>query len=313
MGVSEQKDIQAPGMCGDGGMKDRKVSIKDFGKVYRKGMSHSEFLGILPDTLAARDLKEIAYRIVDARKNKRPVILGMGAHVIKVGLSPLIINMMERGFISCIAMNGAGAIHDVEIAEWGKTSEDVEIGLQNGTFGMERDAAEIINSAVKAAAPDLGMGAAIGTALLQRDPIYKKMSLLTMAQIFMVPVTVHVSIGTDTIHMHPSFCGAATGKASHNDFKRLARFVAHLEGGVFLNVGSAVILPEIFLKALNLARNSGAKVENLTTVNMDFIRHYRPSVNVVERPTALGGKGFHLIGHHEIMLPLLAAAIIEDM
>ncbi len=291
-----------------------KVNVEDFGNPYEKGGSFKEFLNTLPTALAAKDVKEVAHRVVKAYQNKRPIIFGMGAHVIKVGLNPLIIDLMKKGVISCIAMNGAGAIHDVEIALSGKTSEDVLSGLQRGEFGMANEAADVINQAVKAGMNDnRGMGESIGAKLLQLPAPYNEMSLLAMASKSGTPVTVHVSIGTDTIHMHPNFDGAATGKLSHNDFVKFSSLVSQLEGGVFFNAGSAVILPEVFLKALSLASNLGFKMKNLTTVNMDFIRHYRPSVNVVERPTVLDGKGFHLVGHHEIMLPLLAAIILEEL
>ena len=291
-----------------------KVSTKDFGKPYEKGGSFKEFLDTLPSILAAKDIKEVAHRVVNAYQNKKTIIFGMGAHVIKVGLNPLIIDLMQRGIISCIAMNGAWAIHDVEIALAGKTSEDVSSSLQRGEFGMAGEAAHVINQAVKTGADNnWGMGEAIGKELLQLSAPHTEMSLLAMACKNGIPLTVHVSIGTDTIHMHPSFDGAATGKLSHLDFKKFSSLVAQLEGGVFFNIGSAVIIPEVFLKALSLATNLGAKTNNLTTVNMDFIRHYRPSVNVVQRPTASNGKGYHLIGHHEIMLPLLSAAILEEL
>jgi hypothetical protein len=291
-----------------------KVDVKDFCKPYERGKSFKEFLDTLPNALAASDIKEIAHRVAEAYQKKKPIIFGMGAHVIKVGLNPLIIDLMKKGVISCIAMNGAGVIHDVEIALSGKTSEDVLSSLQRGEFGMAGEAANVINHAVKTGANDnRGMGESIGEKLLQLSAPYNEMSLLAMASKNGTPVTVHVSIGTDTIHMHPNFDGAATGKMSHNDFIKFSSLVSQLEGGVFFNVGSAVILPEVFLKALSLAINLGFKMKNMTTVNMDFIRHYRPSVNVVERPAALDGKGFHLIGHHEIMLPLLAAAILEKL
>jgi len=297
-------------------LKERpsKVNVKDFGKPYEKGRSFKEFLDTLPTILAARDLKEIAHRVVKAYQNKRTILFGMGAHVIKVGLNPLIIDLMQRGIISSVAMNGAGAIHDVEIALSGKTSEDVLPSLQSGEFGMANEAADIINQAVKTGVNNnRGMGESIGKELVQLSTPYTEMSLLAMASKNGTPITVHVSIGADTIHMHSNFDGAATGKLSHKDFIKFSSLVAQLEGGVFFNVGSAVILPELFLKALSLARNLGFKIKNLTTVNMDFIRHYRPSVNVVERPTASDGKGYHLIGHHEIMLPLLSAAILEEL
>lgn len=296
------------------GERSSKVDVKNFCKPYEKGKSFRGFLDTLPNILAAKDIVEVAHRVADAYRKKKPVIFGMGAHVIKVGLSPLIIDLMKKGVLSCIAMNGAGAIHDVEIALSGKTSEDVLSGLQRGEFGMAGEAANVINQAVEAGVNDnRGMGESIGEKLLQLSAPYNELSLLAMASKSGTPVTVHVSIGTDTIHMHPSFDGAATGKLSQNDFVAFCSLVSKLEGGVFFNVGSAVILPEVFLKALSLARNLGFKMTNLTTVNMDFIRHYRPSVNVVERPAALDGKGFHLIGHHEIMLPLLAAAVLETL
>lgn len=294
--------------------RSSKVNVKDFGNPYTKGRSFKEFLDTLPTILAAKDLKEIAHRVVNAYQNKRLIIFGLGAHVIKVGLTPLIIDLMQRGIISCIAMNGAGAIHDVEIAISGKTSEDVLSSLQRGEFGMANEAASIINQAVQQGIDiNQGMGESIGKKLLQLSAPYNEMSLLAMASKYGIPATIHVSIGTDTIHMHPNFDGAATGKSSHLDFTKFSSLVAQLEGGVFFNIGSAVILPEVFLKALSLAANLGFKTNNLTTVNMDFIRHYRPSVNVVQRPTASDGKGYHLIGHHEIMLPLLSAAILEEL
>jgi len=296
------------------GERPSKVNIKDFGSPYGRGSSFKEFLDTLPNILAASDFKEITHRVVKAYQNKRPIIFGIGAHVIKVGLNPLIIDLMQRGIISCIAMNGAGAIHDVEIALSGKTSEDVLSSLRRGEFGMASEAANVINQAVKIGeSNNQGMGESIGKKLLQLSAPYNKMSLLAMASKIGMPVTVHVSIGTDTIHMHPDFDGAATGKLSHLDFKRFSSLVSQLEGGVFFNVGSAVILPEVFLKALSVAVNLGFKIKKLTTVNMDFIRHYRPSVNVVQRPTEPDGKGYHLIGHHEIMLPLLSAAILEGL
>lgn len=291
-----------------------KVSIRDFCTPYRTGGSFTDFLDALPNTLAARDFKTVAGLIVRAYRSKKPVIFGMGAHVIKVGLSPLIIDLVQRGLLSCVALNGAGAIHDVEIALAGKTSEDVAAGLSTGTFGMAAEAAAFINRAIADTQHEnTGMGKAIGEALLNRRPPFQQMSILAAAARRGIPCTVHVSIGSDTIHMHPTFDGAATGRASHNDFITFADQVRRLSGGVFVNIGSAVVLPEVFLKAFSLAANLRQAPRHLTTVNMDFIRHYRPSVNVVERPALLQGKGFNLIGHHEIMLPLLAAAIVEEL
>ena len=294
--------------------RSSKVTVKDFCKPYQEGSTFKGFLDTLPATLAANDLKEVANRVLAAYRNNRTVIFGMGAHVIKVGLSPLVIQLMQRGIISCIALNGAGAIHDVEIALAGKTSEDVSAGLHKGEFGMALEAGEFINQAVQEGLKTTrGMGTAIGKRLLKVSAPYAEMSILAMAASLKIPVTVHVSIGSDTIHMHPSFNGAATGKLSHNDFKTLTAHVEQLEGGVFFNVGSAVLIPEVFLKAFSLACSTGKPLKNLTTVNMDFIRHYRPSVNVVERPTLSSGKGYHLIGHHEIMFPLLSAILLEHL
>jgi hypothetical protein len=291
-----------------------KVTVKDFCKSYRKGSTFKAFLDSLPSTLAANHLKEVANRVLAAHRSNRPIIFGMGAHVIKVGLNPLVIQLMQCGLISCIALNGAGAIHDVEIALAGKTSEDVAASLHKGKFGMSPEAGEFINKAVQEGMKNTkGMGISIGKRLLKVSAPYAETSILAMAANHKIPVTVHVSIGSDTIHMHPSFNGAATGKLSHNDFKTLTAHVAQLEGGVFFNVGSAVLIPEVFLKAFSLACSTGGPLKNLTTVNMDFIRHYRPSVNVVERPTLSNGKGYHLIGHHEIMFPLLSAIILENL
>jgi hypothetical protein len=291
-----------------------KVSVRDCCAPPRKAASFRAFLNSLPNTLAARDLKTIARTIAGAHRGNKRIIFGMGAHVIKVGLSPLIIDLMRRGLLSCVALNGAGAIHDVEIALAGKTSEDVAAHLASGQFGMASEAAELINCAV-ADAPhaNRGMGRAIGETLLKRLAPFNKTSIIAAAARLGVPCTIHVSIGSDTIHMHPTFDGSATGRASHSDFITFADQVRHLSGGVYVNIGSAVVLPEVFLKAFSLAANLGKAPRNLTTVNMDFIRHYRPLVNVVQRPTLLRGKGFNLIGHHEIMLPLLAAAIVEEL
>lgn len=294
--------------------RSSKVSSKDFCSPYHKGGTFRTFLDTLPNTLAARDLKAVARSIIKAYRRKKPVVFAMGAHVIKVGLSPLIIDLMQKRILACIALNGAGAIHDVEIALAGKTSEDVAASLTRGEFGMAAEAAELINGALREGLRvNKGMGKIIGEALLQKAAPFRHLSILATAALQDIPCTIHVSIGSDTIHMHPTFDGGVTGKASHNDFIIFADMVSRLSGGVFVNIGSAVVLPEVFLKALSLARNLGKSAPDLTTVNMDFIRHYRPSVNVVERPTLQSGKGFHLIGHHEIMLPLLSAAILEEL
>jgi hypothetical protein len=299
-----------------GSLDDResKVSLALAGKAWEKGQTLGEFLQRLPSILGAADLREVVGRICRAREQNRPVLLGMGAHPIKVGLGPIIVDLMERGIFSGVAMNGAGIIHDAEMALVGRTSEDVDAALAEGAFGMSRETADFLNTAVaKGRKEDIGLGAAVGQALLRADVPHVKQSILVAGVRLGVPVTVHVALGTDIIHIHPSVDPAATGTATHLDFRIFAGLVASLEGGVYLNLGSAVLMPEIFLKALTLVRNLGHQVQEFTTVNMDFHRHYRPRVNVVERPTQVGGKGFELIGHHEIMLPLLAAAVIELM
>jgi len=299
-----------------GSLDDResKVSLALVGQAWEKGQTLGEFLQRLPSILGAADLREVVWRICQARGQNRPVLLGMGAHPIKVGLGPIIIDLMERGIFSGVAMNGAGIIHDAEMALVGRTSEDVDAALAEGAFGMSRETADFLNTAVaQGRKDDIGLGAAVGQALLRADVPHVRQSILVAGVRLGVPVTVHVALGTDIIHIHPSVDPAATGTATHLDFRIFAGLVASLEGGVYLNLGSAVLMPEIFLKALTLARNLGYQVQEFTTVNMDFHRHYRPRVNVVERPTQAGGKGFELIGHHEIMLPLLAAAVIESM
>jgi len=290
------------------------VCRDDFARPWRAGGSVKEWLTSLPRILAAKDLLEIAAGIVGAIGRDRPVILAMGAHAIKVGLNPVIIDLMRRGAISALALNGAGIIHDSELAMVGSTSEDVAAELGSGRFGMAEETGAYLNRAIReGAAHDLGLGRAVG-AMLERERFpHCDQSLLAQACRLDIPVTVHVALGTDIIHFHPSVDGAAIGKTSHRDFRVFARAVSMLEGGVYINLGSAVILPEVFLKALSLVRNLGHRVQHFTTVNMDFIRHYRPVTNVVNRPTLDGGKGYNLVGHHEIMFPLLAAAVIEGL
>jgi hypothetical protein len=249
---------------------------------------------------------------VTARRAGKPVMLGMGAHVIKVGLSPLIIDAMEQGILTGLAFNGAGVIHDTEMALAGRTSEDVAEALADGSFGTARQTGEFINAAV-AADPDAGLGRTVGRALLEAEPACIKVSLLAAAARLDLPATVHVSIGADIIHMHPSFDGAATGRASHVDFRLFTAQVGQLRGGVYINLGSAVVLPEVFLKALSAARNLGHAAKDFTTVNMDMLRHYRPMTNVVTRPVLTGGRGINITGHHEINLPLLLAMVKEEL
>jgi len=291
--------------------RESKVRVKDFSKPHQKGGSFQDFFSSLPNILAARHFKEVIASVVQARRDNRPVMLGMGAHSIKVGLNPVIIDLMERGIVTSLSLNGAGIIHDFELALIGQTSEDVDKEILSGAFGMAEETGSMLNHAVSSAGKDEGIGAAVGRMIQAGDFPYKNMSLLAAGQRLGVPVTVHIAIGTDIIHMHPSFDGRATGEAAHRDFLTFCSLVSELEGGVYINLGSAVLLPEIFLKAVTLVRNLGHSLQHFTTVNMDFVQHYRPNTNVVRRPTQGGGRGFAITGHHEIMLPLLAAAIIE--
>ncbi len=288
------------------------VNVRLFGKPWQPGESFSKWLEFLPGILAAGDFMEIASRVKDAVAAGKTVLLAMGAHPVKVGISPVIIELMRRKVLSGIAMNGACAIHDTEVAMVGSTSEDVSASLDKGDFGMAEETGAFMNEAVSfAARTNRGLGAALGERLCAGNFPHNRSSILASASELDIPVTVHVAIGTDIIHMHPSADGSATGAASHLDFRRFAALVSTLEHGVFINLGSAVIMPEVFLKALSVVRNLGHSVAELTTVNMDFIKQYRPLTNVVNRPTRHGGKGFNLVGHHEIMFPLLAAAVIE--
>jgi len=293
--------------------RESKVRTGDFAKPHQKGASFKDFFSSLPDILASRNFKDVVAAIVQARKDKRPVMLGMGAHAIKVGLNPVIIDLMERGIITSLSLNGAGIIHDFELALIGRTSEDVDKEILTGAFGMAEETGSMLNQAIKSAGPEEGIGAAVGRMIQNGDFPYKGKSLLAAGRRLEIPVTVHVAIGTDIIHMHPSFDGRATGEAAQRDFLAFCSLVSDIEGGVYINLGSAVLLPEIFLKAVTLCRNLGHSLHHFTTVNMDFVQHYRPNTNVVRRPTQGGGRGFALTGHHEIMLPLLAAAIIEEL
>ncbi len=291
-----------------------KVETSLFGKKLRKGSPARALIGGLPDILAARDFKLIASKIAQAHRTGKTVLLGMGAHPIKVGLSPLIIDFMERGIIHGIALNGAGVIHDFELAFMGQTSEDVAASLQDGSFGMAEETGAFINRAIsEGSKKKLGLGAAVAQAIIRQKLPYRKLSILAAGARLGVPITSHIAIGTDIIHMHPQADGEALGDCSLRDFRTLTSIVATLGGGVYLNFGSAVVLPEVFLKAVSLARNLGHPVKNLTTVNLDFLPHYRPLTNVVSRPTLHSGKGYHLTGHMEIMVPLLFSAILEEL
>jgi hypothetical protein len=294
--------------------RQSKVSVRDFGSKWIPGSTMSLWLENLPNILAGNDLRKLVNRLQRAVKEKKTIILSMGAHTIKVGLSPIILDLMERGIIAGIAMNGAGIIHDLEVAMVGATSEDVDNELSDGTFGMAEETGEFLNSAIREGAKKgSGLGYSVGSSILKASFPYSRYSLLAGATRMNIPCTVHVAIGTDIIHFHPGVDGSAIGKTSHLDFRIFASLVSHLDGGVYINLGSAVILPEVFLKALTLVRNLGFNVTTFTTVDMDFIRHYRPITNVVKRPTLEGGEGFSFIGHNEIMFPLLAAALIESL
>lgn len=294
--------------------RKNKVSLKNLGKIYKSGDSFNSFLSSLPDILAVKDFMYVIDAVSNAVLKKRAIIFMLGAHVIKCGLSPAIIDLMKNKIITAVALNGAGVIHDSELAFFGKTSEDVGENLKNGTFGMARETAEIINTTIsKGKDGSLGFGELIGKRLSEKDIPYKKFSILSQGFKLRIPVTVHVAIGTEIIHQHPNADGEAIGKLSMKDFRIFANNLKNLEGGVVFNIGSAVILPEVFLKALTIVKNLGYKVENFTPMNMDMIQHYRPTVNVVQRPTSQGGKGIAITGHHEIMIPLLAAGIKERL
>jgi hypothetical protein len=291
-----------------------KVQTAALGRVVQRGSLVRSFIEGLPDILAAQNLKAIAAKIAQTHTANRTVLLGMGAHPIKVGLSPLIIDFMEKGIIDAVALNGAGVIHDFELAFMGETSEDVAASLKDGSFGMAEETGAFINQAITdGSARGLGIGAAVGQAIVKARLTHQRLSILATAARLGIPVTAHIAIGTDIIHMHPNADGKALGEGSLRDFRTLTSVVATLAHGVYLNFGSAVILPEVFLKAVSLARNLGNPVQKLTTVNLDFLAHYRPMTNVVNRPTFGSGKGYSLIGHMEIMVPLLFAAILEDL
>lgn len=297
-------------------LSDRKSKVaKDsFAKTWQKGSSYRTFLDNLPDILAGNQLNTIIEAIVAAYQNNRTILFGMGAHVIKVGLNPIVIDLMERRLITGVAMNGAGIIHDVELAMIGRTSEDVAVALDDGSFGMARETCTFLSDAIDYAGKNsMGLGEAVGRHILDKKLPVKNISILAAGVRLGIPVTVHVAIGTDIIHMHPGFDARTAGAATHLDFRLFASIVASLNQGVYLNVGSAVILPEVFLKATTLARNLGHTLDDITTVNLDFIRQYRPLTNVINRPTAKGGQGINLVGHHEILLPLIAAGIIEQI
>jgi hypothetical protein len=290
-----------------------KVTINDFSKPIDHQDSLKIFLDKLPNILAIQSLREIAKQVGKAKSLNKPVIFGIGGHVIKTGLSPILIDLIKKGYISAIISNGSVLVHDTEIALVGFTSEDVDATLGKGDFGAARETGEILNSAAKNGVRDeIGLGEAMGREVLANNPSNPDLSLLCQTYLHKIPFTVHLAIGADIGHFHSSCDGAALGATSHTDFRLFCSIVKEMNGGgVYLNIGSAVILPEIFLKAVTVVRNLGFPVEDFTTANFDFIQGYRPNTNVVRRPTANGaGRGFSLTGHHEIMIPLLAAHIL---
>lgn len=290
-------------------VKDRptKANINNFALVPK---SIKSFFESLPKFLKAADLKSLASDMIKARERNKAIILMMGAHPIKVGLSPLIIDLIKNKYITHLALNGACIIHDLEIAFWGRTSEEVTETLTDGSFGMVEETPQYLAEALSRVSPDVGIGEAVGKYIFRKKPEYIKYSILAYAYKKKLPASVHVAIGTDTICQHPEFNGALWGEKSHLDFKILSSNVKNLHnGGVVINFGSAVLLPEVFLKALTVGRNLYGKIDGFSAANFDMIQHYRPNVNVVERPTINGGKRYSFTGHHEIMMPLLCAAL----
>jgi hypothetical protein len=289
-----------------------KVKLKDFAKPIDGGALVTEFLESLPNVLAVQSLRRIAERMRCARELRKPIIWGIGGHVIKTGLAPLLIDLMKRGYVSAIAANGSVLVHDAEIAMIGSTSEDVDATLQEGVFGGADETGSLLNrSAREGASEQIGLGEAVGRSLLALQPKHREYSLLCAAYEIKIPFTIHLTIGGDVAHFHPTADGAALGATSHTDFRLLAELVKRMDGGgVYLNVGSAVVLPEVFLKCVTLVRNLGHPLGNITTANFDFIQSYRPLTNVVRRPTEKGaGEGFAITGHHELTVPLLAALL----
>jgi hypothetical protein len=286
-----------------------KVGRETLATSYVAGQTFEQFWDSLPDVLAVKDLRALVADVAQAHRDGKAIAVGAGGHVIKTGLAPIIVDLMRDGIVNAVATNGSVCIHDVELAIAGKTSEDVDASLRDGSFGMSRETAGFILKAIAQAGPTVGLGRALGDALLARGAEFASTSILAQGAALGVPVTVHVAIGTDIIHMHPQADGAALGAGSLFDFRRFTEVVAAVtDGGAYLNFGSAVVLPEVFLKALSIARNLGYR-NNFVTADFDFIRHYRTRTNVVVRPHLDGGHGYMFTGHHEIMLPLFAAGV----
>lgn len=299
-------------------LRPNKVRAEDFAAPPPDGpRSFADFLASLPDVLVARDFRRVVHAIAQAKLQGRGVVVMLGGHVVKTGLARLLIDLMRRGIITHLAMNGSAAIHDYEVARFGGTSEDVAVGLRDGTFGMAEETGRGLNDAFTAGMRDArGMGEAVAVALAAEPRLaHPELSIILAAHQLGVPVTVHAALGAEIIHQHPAANGAAIGDTSHRDFRRLAASLSSLHGGgVVLNIGSAVIMPEVFLKALTIARNlNGGQPTDFTTCDLDMQRHYRPRMNVVQRPTLAGGTGYEITGHHEIMIPLLAWAVVEEL
>jgi hypothetical protein len=288
-----------------------KARHESFARPWDPATGMHGWLAALPDVLAAADFRAIVHAMSRAHQDNRAIVWGLGAHVIKTGLGPVLIDLMERGFVSAIALNGAGLIHDFEVAVAGATSEDVDAALGEGRFGMAEETGPALNRAIAdGVSRGRGLGQSVVEALAARHPPFSRVSVLSAAARLRIPVTAHIAIGTDITHMHASASGAAIGEGSLRDFRYFTTFVSRLEGGVYLNCGSAVVLPEVFLKAVSLVRNQGVSLDGLTTANFDFLRAYRSEANVVRRPVAGVGHGYSITGHHELMLPLLAAALV---
>jgi hypothetical protein len=298
-------------------VRPNKVSARDFAHPPGDDRSFGAFLDALPHVLVARDFRAVVSAIVDAARRERGVVIMLGGHIVKTGLAPVLIELMRRRIVTHVAMNGSAAIHDYEVARFGATSEDVAAGLEHGTFGMADETGREMNEAfVRGMKEQRGMGETLGLALAENSSLANpELSLLLAARTLGIPLSVHAALGAEIIHQHPAANGAAIGDTSHRDFRRLAHSLIRIDdGGVVLNLGSAVIMPEVFLKALTIARNLGAsKPQNFTTVDLDMQRHYRPRVNVVQRPTLQSGRGYEITGHHEIMVPLLVWAVVEEL
>lgn len=295
--------------------RNSKVNVRHFAHPVEPGATFTDFMNSLPDIFAGKFVQQVIQRIVDAKTSGKPVIFAMGAHVIKCGLSPVVIDLIRKGVITCVALNGAGTIHDSEIAFWGKTSEDVVEGMHTGLFGMAEETAGFINeSAVIAHDQQSGLGETIGKRILEDGAEYANTSILAAAYECGVPVTVHVCVGCDIVHMHPNADGEAIGDASLRDFRILTQALIDVgDGGVLMNVGSAVVLPEVILKAVTTLINLGYNMKGIFGVNLDFMQQYRSNQQVVARIKEIGGEGIALTGHHEIMIPLIAAAVVQRL